>query len=131
MHCVKNNNPPWHAKDRFTNFRWREGLWGPPGKLQNIKTDHISLIVVAVTWLKYCRYGVKSFSINQSIKINRTHQIHIWRRTTHYYSCNWPSVLCKGAPDSRRPVLLRDISWRLHNIWFHCGTSYCNWGGFL
>ena len=33
-------------------------------ELQNFKTDHISRIVPAVTWLKYCRYGVKLYSIN-------------------------------------------------------------------
>ena len=52
---------PWHAKDRFTGFRWRVGSWGPPGKLQNFKTDHSLLIVAAVIWLKYCRYGVKHY----------------------------------------------------------------------
>ena len=59
--------PPWHAKDRFAGFWWRVGSWGPPGKLQNIINDHISLIVAAVTWLIYCRYGVKLYPINQSI----------------------------------------------------------------
>ena len=60
-------NVPQYS-DRFTGFRWRVGSWGPPGELQNFKTDHISLIVAAVTWLKDCRYGVNSIqSINQSI----------------------------------------------------------------
>ena len=27
--------PPWHAKDRFTRIRWRVGSRGAPGKLQN------------------------------------------------------------------------------------------------
>ena len=35
---------PWHAKHRFTKFRWRVGSWGPPGKLQNLKTDDFQLI---------------------------------------------------------------------------------------
>ena len=59
--------PPWHAKDRFAGFWWRVGSWGPPGKLQNFINDHISLIVAAVTWLKYCRYGVKLYPINRYI----------------------------------------------------------------
>ena len=47
-------------------FRWisREGRQG------NFKTSKLitfSLIVAAVTWLKYCRYGVKLYSVNQSI----------------------------------------------------------------
>ena len=29
--------------------------------------DHFKLIVVALIWLKYCRYGVKIYPINQSI----------------------------------------------------------------
>ena len=30
---------PWHAKDRFTGFRWRVGSWVPPGKLQKHLTN--------------------------------------------------------------------------------------------
>ena len=30
-----------------------------------IKNDHISLIVTAFKWLKYCRYGVNIYPINQ------------------------------------------------------------------
>ena len=30
------------------------------------QTDNVSLIVAVVTWLKYCRYGVKPYPINQS-----------------------------------------------------------------
>ena len=46
---------------------WRGGSWEPTGELQNFKTDHNLLIVAAVTWLKYCRYGVRLYLINQSI----------------------------------------------------------------
>ena len=60
---VSRITPPWHAKDRFTGWLLRS-----PGKLlQNFKTDYIKLIVAAVTWLNYCRYGVKRYPINQSI----------------------------------------------------------------
>ena len=62
---VKDNNSLWHAKDHFTGFQWRVGSWGLPRKLQNFKTEHFKLIVAAV--IKYCRYGVKHNSINQSI----------------------------------------------------------------
>ena len=38
-----------------------------PGKLQYSVTYHY-LIVIAITWLEYCRYGVKhKQSINQAI----------------------------------------------------------------
>ena len=33
----------------------------------NFKTDHFELIVAAVIWPKYYRYGVKHYPINQSI----------------------------------------------------------------
>ena len=51
-------------------FHWismKNWLVGPPGKLQNFKTDHIKLIIAAVTWLKFCRYGVKLYPIRQLI----------------------------------------------------------------
>ena len=47
-------------------FRWKIGSVGSPRKLQNFKSENIYLIVAAVTWLKYCRYGVKLYPINQS-----------------------------------------------------------------
>ena len=60
---VSRITPHWHAKDRFTGWLLRS-----PGKLlQNFKTDYIKLIVAAVTWLNYCRYGVKRYPINQSV----------------------------------------------------------------
>ena len=31
------------------------------------KAKSLHLIAIAVTWLKYCRYGGKLYSINQSI----------------------------------------------------------------
>ena len=50
--------------------------------------DHFKLIVAAVLWLKYCRYGVEIYKINQSVQhctVRGTiHQIflliavHIW-----------------------------------------------------
>ena len=56
----------WHDK-KISGFRWRIGSWWPPGKLQYSVTYHF-LIVPAVTWLEYCRYGVKhKQSINQAI----------------------------------------------------------------
>ena len=48
-------------------FRWRVGSWEPPGKLQNSTNDHRLLIVAAVVWPKYCRYGVKPHIINKSM----------------------------------------------------------------
>ena len=77
--------PPWHAEDRFTGFRWRVGSWGPPGKLQNFKTDHMYLIVAAVTWLKYCRYGVKLYPINQSINSAGRHVCLYLNRQSHFW----------------------------------------------
>ena len=58
---------PWH-EERLSGFRRRVVSGGPPRKLQIFKTDHILhvLMVAAVTWLKYCRYGVKHYPINQS-----------------------------------------------------------------
>ena len=67
-HEGPDNTPPWHAKDRFTGFRW-VGFWGSPGKLQNFTNDHRLLIVTAVIWPKYCRFGVKHYIINQSINM--------------------------------------------------------------
>ena len=75
---VNDNNPPWHVKDRFTAFRWRVGSWGPPGNFQNFTNDHRLLIVVAVTWPKYCRYGVKSYTINQSIHLAERGNWHLF-----------------------------------------------------
>ena len=37
------------------------------GNFKISKTDHISLIVAAVTWLKYCRYGVKLYPIKPNL----------------------------------------------------------------
>ena len=61
MPRVKDNVPPLARK----GFQRRVGCWGPPGKLRNFKTDHIKLIIAAVTWRKYCRYGVEHCPINQ------------------------------------------------------------------
>ena len=53
-----------NAKDRFIGFWRRDGLWGPPGKLQNFTNDQRLLIVDAVIWPKYFRYGVKHYISN-------------------------------------------------------------------
>ena len=66
-------------KRPFHWIRWRVGSWGPPGKLQNFKTDDFSLIVVDIIWLKYWRYGVKHYPINQSINIPILTDILMWR----------------------------------------------------
>ena len=65
---VKDNNPLGTQKTVSLDFDEEMGSWGPPGELQIFKIDHILLhvIVAAVTWLKYCRYGVKFYPINQS-----------------------------------------------------------------
>lgn len=41
------------------------------GSLKKITNVHRLLKVAAVLWLTYCRYGVKPFSINQSISKQR------------------------------------------------------------
>ena len=46
-------------------FRWRVGSWGTPGKLQNFTNYYRLLMVAAVMWPKYCRYGVKHYIMNQ------------------------------------------------------------------
>ena len=38
---------------------------------EKIQTGHFELIVAAVIWLKYCRYVVKLYPINQSRKKKR------------------------------------------------------------
>ena len=58
---VKDNNP--YGTLKTVSKEWaREGRQG-----NNFTTDYFKLIVTAVTWLKYCRYGVKLYQINQSI----------------------------------------------------------------
>ena len=58
----------WCPVSRITRkrFRWRVVSWGPPVKLQNFTNNHRLLIFTAVIWLKYCRYIVKPYTINQS-----------------------------------------------------------------
>ena len=51
---------PWHAKDRFTGFRWNVGIWGPPGKHENFTNDRRLFIVAAVIR----RNGVKYYIIH-------------------------------------------------------------------
>ena len=80
---------PWHAKDCFTGFWWKVGSWGPPGKLQIFKTNHISRIVAAVIWLKYCRYGVKFYPINQPI-----FDLFVYSSYHSIYMC----LLCRFRP---------------------------------
>ena len=63
---LKLRQPSWHAKHRFSGFRWRVGSWRPPEKHQNFTNYHRLLTVAAVIWPKYCRYGVKHYIINQS-----------------------------------------------------------------
>ena len=53
---VKNNNPLGTQKTVSLNFEEK-----------NFQTIHFQLIDAAVIWLKYCRYGVKHFPINQLI----------------------------------------------------------------
>ena len=90
--------PSWNAKDRFTGFRRRLSSWGPPGTLQHFKTDHISLIVAAVTWLKYCQFGVKLYPINQSI--------NQWNNQSNNLHCQTNAIIkifffVKGTPTDR------------------------------
>ena len=62
----QDNNPLTHKEDS----------WGPPGQIQNFKTDHFWLIVATVIWLNCCPYGVKQYPFNQStissIRISHT-----------------------------------------------------------
>ena len=45
------------------------------------KNDHISLIVTAIKWLKYCQYGVNIYPINKS-KLLSTQTLHqVWQKT--------------------------------------------------
>ena len=91
---------PWHAKD-FDE----EGFQEPPGKLQNFKIGHIKLLVAAVTWLKYCRYGVNRLPINQySLRVNIEHG-----------SIFEPSSVTIARLDGHRVVFLRQ---RFENVFF-------------
>ena len=66
-------NVKWCPVSRITTplargrpFRWISmNSWGPPGKLQNWSHETKLQIVTAVPWLKYCRYGVQLYPINQ------------------------------------------------------------------
>ena len=63
----------WCPVSRITNplahkrFRWGVGYRELPEKLKNVTTDYFKLEVATITWLKYCRYGVKHYPINQSM----------------------------------------------------------------
>ena len=50
-----------HFTNIFAKFAWK---W-PRGSKQNFKMS--SMYFAAVTWLKYCQYGLKLHPINQSI----------------------------------------------------------------
>ena len=78
---VKDNNPL--ARKRF---RRGVGSWGPPGKLQNFITYHLSntYVVAVVTWLDYCRYGVKPQTINQSIIKFLECFFKLWKKALHF-----------------------------------------------
>ena len=65
---IKNNNPLWHANNRFTGFCWREGMRGPP--VHNFTTDECLLIVAAVIWLKYCQCGVNPYPFINFLSVN-------------------------------------------------------------
>ena len=60
---VKDNNPFGTRKTVSLDFDEEKARKG----LQNFTTDYFKLIVAAVTWLNYCRCGVKLYQINQSI----------------------------------------------------------------
>ena len=51
----------------FMSVQW-DVKWCPVArKLQNFTNDHRLLILAAVIWPKYCRYGVKHHIYDQSI----------------------------------------------------------------
>ena len=77
----------------------------------------------AVIWLKYCRYGVNPYSINQSI--NLFHWLllndplenisHVWRRQYH----RWRTKIFGQCSLDLRP-LRRESTWLCHSC---CGTG--------
>ena len=62
MPIVKDNNP----MERKRSFHWIS----INSRLVRAarETDHIQLLVIAVTWLEYCRYDVKLYSINKLLR---------------------------------------------------------------
>ena len=57
--------------------RKRPSREGRQGNFKTSKLITFLLIVAAFTWLKYCRYGVKLYSVNQSINQSNNSNLYL------------------------------------------------------
>ena len=75
--------------------RKRPSREGRQGNFKTSKLITFSLIVAAVTWLKYCRYGVKLYSVNQSINQSNNSNLYLrmmwieYIQNTDLLETNW------------------------------------------
>ena len=125
MSHVKDNNPLWHAKDRFTGCRWRVGSWGPP--------RHLQQIFAAVLWLNYCRQAKNAIHwINQYM---RTRFFGIRTGRNRFLSaCNNSSKLSTKKNDKYfkylarilRNTILLDTAFNIRNLLTIEWTSFCS-----